>query len=509
MNFILEIPLQLLLSIGIVIVLPCLFTIYFRSTLYRKLVYLENRVRRLINRDQRGNQPEIVQELEARFTEASNELDRVNTIALIEQVYSKQKLGFVSYDQVEHICRVLPNLLLAFGLLGTFLGITLNLSELSSTISNFSNQDATDINNLLDSLKEPLKAIGIAFTTSLAGIFFSALITIVNLAQNTGAAKYKLFVAIEDYLDNIYQPQVQGNNRLDKAVDRLVFEFKEFLGRFGTTVRDAVESSLGAKIQEIVDVNQQANTLACQVYNSFYESAGTIAKGASDFQTYTIKFAETAQVFERSNFAQQLADATKDLYSIQKNFNNSTEVLAKSVLVIDTAVNELVKSNQQLQIVGENFNQTNLNTVQTLELHRQNQQSLNAIIPQLHHGSQGFQSAVETLDQIQQKAANKADSFDRAEQELKELTTSINKYNQVVTLGLKNFSDRLLTSVANQNETNKQQLQIIVDTLHHCNNHLIDTKHESYKLSKFLDQKFKSDRTNQNLSQHLTNVTAK
>lgn len=62
----------------------------------------------------------------------------------------------------------------------------------------------------------------------MTGIFFSAVLTVVNLIKNTSIAKYKFISVLEDYLDNIYLPKVQGNNRLDKAVDRLVFEFQDF-----------------------------------------------------------------------------------------------------------------------------------------------------------------------------------------------------------------------------------------------------------------------------------------
>lgn len=495
LNFISSLPPTLLLSIAIVVVLPSLAIIFLRLTLHKQLIFLESRVRRLINRDQRGSQPEIIKELELRFKEASSDLDQVNTVALIEQVYSQQKLSFVSYDQIEYVCRVLPNLLLAFGLLGTFLGITLNLSELSQTITNVADGGSHNIDDLLKELQEPLNAMSIAFATSLTGIFFSALITAFNLFRNTSIAKYKLVISIEDYLDNIYQPQIQGNHRLDKAVDRLVFEFKDFLGRFGTTVRDAVESSLGGKIQQIVDVNKQANELACRVYTGFQESAGTLSQSVNNFQDATHKFTETAQVFEKSNFAQLLANATEDLYNVQKNFSNSTEKLSKSVAVIESVVVEVANSNQKIVSLSEKINNYNQNTIQALELHRNNQQSLSEIIPQLHQGGKKFQSAVELLDKLQQKNLDKADSFERVEVELKTLAESLNKYNQVVAVGLKTLSDRLITGINNQSEMHQQQMQNIVESLAHCTKHLDDTKHESYRLNKFLEKQLILEKT--------------
>lgn len=502
-NFIFNLSPVLLISILLFIVLPSFAAIFLRSTLYNQLVYLEQRVRRLINRTQRGDQPEIIKELELRFKEASSDLDQVNTGALIEQIYSQQKIGFLFFDQIEYFCRVLPNLLLAFGLLGTFLGITLNLNQLSQAITNTTQ---TDINSLLDQLQQPLQAMSIAFVTSLTGIFFSALITALNLIKNTNIAKYKLIISIEDYLDNIYQPEIQGNHRLDKAVDRLVFEFKDFLGRFGITVRDAVESSLGAKIQEIVDVNKQANELACRVYSGFQESSGTFAKSVDDLQATTTKFAETAQIFERSNFARLLADAAKDLYVLQNKFNNSTEVLSKSVTTIESAVVESINTNNKLVVLCKQIDDYNQNAIQTLELHRSNQQSLSEIVPYLYQGGTKLQSAVELLDILQQKNLDKADSFERVEVELKTLADTLNKYNQVVAVGLKNLSDRLVSGISNQSNNQQQQLQVIVENLAHCTKHLSDSKHESYRLSKLIEKQIVAD---QSRKQYTTNGAAK
>ncbi|MES1022055.1 hypothetical protein ABN584_04010 [Gloeocapsa sp. BRSZ] len=492
-NFISTLPPTLLFSIFLIIVLPSCTAIILRSNLHSKLVFLESRVRRLINRTQRGDQPEIIKELEFRFKEASVDIDQVNTVALIEQVYSQQRIGIFSYDQIEYFCRVLPNLLLAFGLLGTFLGITLNLNQLSQMLTNVAQVD-NNIDNLLNTLQQPLQAMSIAFATSLTGILFSALITTFNLIKNTSVAKYKLVCSIEDYLDNIYQSEIQGNHRLDKAIDRLVFEFKDFLGRFGTTVRDAVESSLGSKIQEIVDVNKQANELACRVYSGFQESSGTFAKGVDDLQTATIQFAETAQVFERSNFAQILANATKDLYVIQNKFNNSTEILSKSVSTIESAVVESINTNNKLVGLCKQIDNYNQNAIQTLELHQSNQHSLSEIIPQLYQGGAKLQSAVEILDILQQKNLNKADSFERMEVELKALANTLNKYNQVVAVGLKNLSDRLITEIDTQSSSQQQQMQIIVENLTHCTKHLSDTKHESYRLHKLLEKQLIVDK---------------
>lgn len=162
------IPLELIILTLLFVVLPSIATIFYRLTLYQHLINLEEKVRRLINRQPSGQQPKIIDKLQERFKEASSNLDQVNTVALIDQVYSQEKVWGFSCEQIDYFCRILPNLLLAFGLLGTFLGITINLGTLSQTINQ---TNSSNVSGLLAELKRPLEGMSIAFTTSLTGLF--------------------------------------------------------------------------------------------------------------------------------------------------------------------------------------------------------------------------------------------------------------------------------------------------------------------------------------------------
>ncbi len=492
--FVQQLPVYLIVITIVFVFFPSIVTIYLRWALHKNLVFLEGRVRRLINRGERGNQPEILNELEKRFREASSNLDQVNTAALIDQVYSQQKIGLFSYEQIDYFCRTLPNLLLAFGLLGTFLGITINLSSLSQTISQ---TDINEVSSLVQEIQQPLKGMGIAFTTSLIGILFSAVLTGFNLFNNTTVAKYKLISAIEDYLDNIYLPNVQGKSRLDKAVNRLVDEFKDFLGRFGTTVRDAVESSLGEKIQEIVDVNKQANDLARRVYNGFQESAGTIASSATElkyavstFETAVAamianaeKYQQVAQLFEKSQFPEKLSQATGKLADIQNKFSQSAFSLANTAESIEMAVIEVRSSSHNIVSLTEEISQINQTSVQVLKLHESSQESLGKIIPQLQEGAQSFHVAVKQLDKLKKRIADKPDGWSDVQVELSQLVETLKNYTQQVNLGIESLGDRFADSIGEQTENNNFHLLAIEENLQQCINSLVNTNSENRRLT--------------------------
>ncbi|MFM7790525.1 MAG: methyl-accepting chemotaxis protein, partial [Microcystis panniformis] len=159
----------------------------------------------------------------------------------------------LSCEKWDYFVRVLPNLLLAFGLLGTFFGITLNLTGISTLID----INNVDVQSLGEKLKTPLESMGIAFITSLIGLACSSLLTVINLIFNTNLAKVNLISSLEDYLDNILQPTVEGNSRLDKAVNRMVEKQETFLNNFHKEVKIVLESSLGKVAKEIADGNQE------------------------------------------------------------------------------------------------------------------------------------------------------------------------------------------------------------------------------------------------------------
>ncbi|BAZ66199.1 hypothetical protein NIES4106_09460 [Fischerella sp. NIES-4106] len=446
----------------ILVILPSVFVIFLRIALYKHLTFLEQRVRRLINRQERGQQPKIIEDLERRFAHASKNLDHVNTTALIEDAYSREKIRFITCEQINYLCRTLPNLLLAFGLFGTFVGITFNLYTLGQTINQ---TDATNVTTLVAELEKPLQGMSIAFVSSLIALCFSALLTVINLSRNTNLLKYRLISCLEDYLDNIYQPQVQGDTRLDKIVNRMVSQQERFLANFGNTVRTAVETSLGKVTQQIADSNKEVADLAKQVYESFTQSAGTISAAANEFK-FTIEelnqkadiFKQAADTFDQSQFPAKLSEATADLATIQEKFSHSTVSLAEATTAIATVVKEVQSYSQELINLGTEIKEINATSVQVLNLHQNNQQSLSEIIPQLKQGGASFSKAVNKLDKLEQRITNDAES-------LEQLIDNVKTYTQQVNSAIEMTGDRLISNLSQQLGTNQKQTQTVIANL--------------------------------------------
>jgi len=505
----LSLPPYLIFFIFVLVIIPSIATIFFRIALYRYLTDSANKVQVLIKGGIRGKQPEIVKKLEQRFNEDSGKLEQMNTGALIDQIYSQQKVKGFTCEQIDHFCQILPNLLLAFGLLGTFSGITINLSGLSQTINQ---TNASDVASLVTELKQPLAGMSIAFTTSLTGLLFSALLTVFNFLFNAGLAKYRLISSLEDYLDNIYFPKIQGNSRLDKIVNKMVSQQDEFLTRFGDTVREAVEKSMGNVAKQIADGNVETTNLARQVYERFAEASGVISGAANEFKnsmsdlnSTSQVFRQSADIFSQSQFPEQLSLATGDLSNTQQKFSESAASLATTTELIQTVLIEVQNCSQNLINLANDIRHINQTSIEILGLHQSNQNLLGEIIPQLEQGANSYQKAVNKLDDLDKRVEGRVNSLDQLitvmnhlSENAKEYTTKMNSaitsgYNQIdennqnnqtllITVLQDNNSQliseyqNLIQGINKQTDINIKGFKRVIDHLQECNRNIYDTK---------------------------------
>jgi DNA repair exonuclease SbcCD ATPase subunit len=371
------IPLHLIFLTLILVIIPSIAAGILRYSLYRHLTDSANKVTRLLtSQTSRGQQPKIVEILERRFREASQQLEKVNTIALIDGIYTQEKFTFFNLslrcEQWDYFCNVLPNLLLAFGLLGTFFGITGNLYDLSQTID----KAQGDINGLVTQLQAPLQNMGIAFITSLMAIAFSSLLTVVNLRCNTNLAKSLFITSLEDYLDNIFQPTIEGKTRLDKSIDSMVKQQEEFLTRFHEKVGQVLEQTIGNAANKMVSANQNFQNNVDSLVSRFQDVSGSLAASTDSFQqsTFTLKeqiqavtkivpqvqqssqklengstiFQLAANKIEQSKFSENLENLTANLATTQKSFAQSTEFLGNQVTKIADSHQQAVQLAEQV-----------------------------------------------------------------------------------------------------------------------------------------------------------------
>lgn len=318
------IPIYLIILAIFLVILPTLGAILLRYSLYRHLRYLAGKARRLLGGVQLESTPKIITKLEQRFVDSEINLDQINTSSVIEGAYSQEKFYFLGLslgcDFVENLSRTLPNLLLSFGLLGTFLGITFNLASLSQTITQV---DINDVRNLVEELDRPLQGMGVAFTTSLIAIACSSLLTVLNLIWNTNIVKTRLLSYVEDYIDNIYLPKIKPISSLEEAIGQFSHDFDGMVHKLGDTIEKSISKAF-VKIENSADTFEQA-----------------------------------ANVLDNSRFPEKLAAATNNLAIAQNQFSQSSLVLQKSTQSFEHNLDSMQKLTKKFLELNQQVNNIN------------------------------------------------------------------------------------------------------------------------------------------------------
>lgn len=446
-------PPYLIVLTLVLVIFPTVLAVRIRMTLYKHLQKSTAKVNRLIRGESRGVQPKIISNLENRFKIASSQLDDVNTAALVDGLYHEEQFTFMSKslscEKWDYFVRVLPNLLLAFGLLGTFLGITLNLTGISTLID----INNVDLQSLGEKIKTPLESMGIAFITSLIGLACSSLLTVINLIFNTNLAKVNLISSLEDYLDNILQPTVEGNSRLDKAVNRMVDTQQAFLTNFHTEVTRVLESSLEKVAKKIDDGNQETAKLVTQVCERLTETAGTLSTGATTFQRSAFElneqvpiitqanreftqssqelknsvllFKQASELIEKSNFSGNIERFTASLAETQGRFSQSTAILEQNI-------GEIISSNKRANDLAE---QVYLNIQESSQ--------------KLQNSALGFLEASEKIEssQFADKLVQATADLMTAHQQFADSTTDLNQSTQSLASLTQDFQRSMTTMV--------------------------------------------------------------
>lgn len=345
------------------VIIPTIITILLRFAIFLHLSSLLSKVRKLLKGETLNKSPKIINYLEARMQRGGGQKEKMNTPALIASSYSQEKFSFfgipLDCESVEEFTRNLPNLLLAFGLFGTFLGITINLANLSQTLTQ---AELNDVGSLIQELDQPLQGMGIAFVTSLVAVFFSALLTVINFIWNTNIVKISLLNSLEDYLDNVYWLSITpvSIESQEETLNKLVNELRRFVNvfptEFSSTLEQVLEKSIIQPVREITLENQKISQNTEQVYLELRESSLKMAKSSD-------KFGEAVNILEESRFAEKLSTAVGDLAIAQNQFsqsalilNQSTKSLEDNLELRQKSILKIIRLTEEMTSINEKYN---------------------------------------------------------------------------------------------------------------------------------------------------------
>lgn len=479
--------LPLVIFAGAIILLPTLLAILLRIRLHGYLTGLVKQVDMLPEAtpsSSRRSPPGIVKRLEHRFQAASIKLDRVNTPALIDGLYSEERFTWLGLrlqcEKVEYFSRTLPNLLLNFGLLGTFLGISINLISLNQQLTETQQVDTSQATDVIRLLQGPLEGMSIAFMTSLVAVFCSSFLVLVNIFWNTGLLRNKLISSLEDYLDNTLHPEIDNRERLDKALSQMVNLQRTTLTTIESAVRERVEQYLQQVADTIAQANLRSTEIAEQIYQRYLGSAEILSTSTQRFEqslgqmgSTLDRFEQIAQALNQVDLPQRLAAAATDLTQVQGQFVGAVAQLLQVVQGMESYSRDLHRSSQTLGVMAEQMGVANQRMAQLLDQGQGSQHALKELVPQIAAQASGFQEQMGGITTVVQGLQGLEEKIETRSAYLSDIQGELTRLIEVMTMTATEREDgvaqaqaqldKRLDSIVTRLERGGQDLRVLRD----------------------------------------------
>ena len=408
-----------------------------------------------------------------------------NKLAVLEIYYSEKKLAWLSYDSLAYLTRNLPNLLVSLGLLGTFIGITLNLGNITDVISNKSGEASIVVENL----QAPLESMAIAFYSSLYAIACATILTIVNNIWNVELQKEKLLNILESRLDNELTPENDLDSRLKNVLSTVLYgsgkgeknnrqELESVISRvlYGSqTVSESSDSKLDSVLDKVI-----ARYFPDFVgsINKFVESINTFNEKIKDVSDSSDKFVQSAENFKTASG--QIEQYSQALYKWRNDFADTQTQFLKTTQHFSKKVDELLQQNKEASELAKNVYETFGRSTQSFENSTYRYQEVsqkieNSQFPtKLAEASQNldqFSVAAKTLQTNIQGMENMAQTMQTAIETVQQLAQEVkilNQYsNEIISLNHDRLiqEDNQLTKVEQQISASAQTVQLVAEEI--------------------------------------------
>ena len=121
-------------------------------------------------------------------------------------------LGFIPIEGVSRMIDILPSLFIVFGVFGTFIGISMALPEIA-------NIDFNNLEGSQQTLTSFVLNVTFAMKTSIAGIFFSLILTFLNTLFPIRDMRNRIFKGVENCFQALwYHIQKEGSQQDTKII---------------------------------------------------------------------------------------------------------------------------------------------------------------------------------------------------------------------------------------------------------------------------------------------------
>jgi hypothetical protein len=240
----------------------------------------------------------------------------VNTQALVEKNLNARLKGL---GLGERFVKNSVSLMIVLGLLGTFYGLTLSVGKLVELLNTSGNSEMlVDMESIITGLISSVKGMSVAFSTSLAGVGGSIVITILGIFINIEEERQSFIVQLEDYLDNI--------------VEQELLQYKETeLSRMSMAIITSLDG-ISNKVETVL-----LNTVS-DFSDKLAQTSNNIERSAKCLEDTITKFEEALAVFNNNtrDFGEFNYNLRGNIERMDVGFLNLRECLVETAGIINT-----------------------------------------------------------------------------------------------------------------------------------------------------------------------------
>mgnify|MGYP003682944711 CR=1 FL=1 len=136
-------------------------------------------------------------------------------------------------DGVARMIDILPGLFIILGVFGTFIGISMALPEIAKI-------DFNDLDASADTLMNFVLSVTYAMKTSIAGIFFSLILTVLNTLSPIKEVRFRVFKKLEVSLQMLWY-HIQQDVHADKSQEAMMKKLIDVLDKLDKKLSDDSE----------------------------------------------------------------------------------------------------------------------------------------------------------------------------------------------------------------------------------------------------------------------------
>lgn len=423
-----------------------------------------------ISEDLFGDERNLVTSARTRYKRAAERIEDVDAHAIAAgelSSFEAVRIGKLrlSLAAITELAGSAPGVFVTIGLLGTFVGLVLNLGELGSILNMGNGSDsAVTPGALVQQLGGILAPMSTAFVSSLGGVFFSLLYWLVALLMGANRIFEDLESLLTAYLEQVVQADCNRYSLLKASVQNMELCLAEFMSKFGERVGAAIENALNRKISDVFDSIKQGGDALVKYANVMDEGAKQMTQSGNAFY-------KAAVIFDRSSFASDFSRSVSSFLSASDQLSSEALALSENLNAL-IARSEIVESS--LTQAADSITASSTTSQSLVSASREQVSSMMASLAELVEANKQLRAARlavgkenKTSDQLSRALIEELQSVRPGKDEIANLFNAVLEQMQertIIDSRLAELIERNLR-VEGLSDTQRSKLNLLLNTL--------------------------------------------